>query len=96
MRGTEIRVGLDRKTDGARVTVTDGELLANAICSRAAGGAILPASLIIEELGSMQGFRKRIINGPPLLKELIIFQGSFVYAVSHLSRLPENEVAPSP
>lgn len=96
MRGTEIRVGPDRKTDGARVTVTDGELLADAICSRAAGGAILPASLIIEELGGMRGLRKRIINGPPLLKELIILRGSFVYAVSHLSRLPENEVAASP
>lgn len=64
--------------------------------SRAAGGAILPASLIIEESGGMRGFHKRIINGPPLLKELITLRGSFVYAVSHLSRLLENEVAASP
>lgn len=72
MRGTEIRVRPDRKTNGARVTVTDGELLAKAICSWAAGRASLPASLIIEELGGMRGPRKQIINGPPLLKELII------------------------
>lgn len=86
----------DRKTNGARVTVTDGQLLAEAICSRAGGGAILPASLIIEELGGMRRSRKRIINGPPLLKELIIIRGSFVDAVSHLSQLSQNEVAASP
>lgn len=89
-------MGTDRKTDGAGVTVTDGGLLADAICSRPAGGAIPPASLIIEELGGMRGLRKRIISGPPLLRELIILRGSFVYAVSHLSRLPDKEVAASP
>lgn len=89
MRGREIRVRLHRKTNGARETVTDGELLNKAICLWAAGRARLPALLIIEELGAMRGSRNQMINRPLLLKELIIIQGLFVDAVS------ENEVAAS-